>query len=92
MKVFKMKSSLIKKSKGQHITFSIVFIIFCIYALLLLYPLFWGLMSSLKTHDDFIMDRFGLPKSLLFSNYITAFKKFKVGDWNLFGMIFNSLW
>lgn len=86
------KSNLVKMSKGQQITFSIVFVIFTIYAIMLLYPLFWGFMASLKTHDEFIMDRFGMPTTFLFSNYITAFREFKIGDSNLFGMIFNSLW
>jgi len=84
------KSNLVKMSKGQQITFSIVFVIFTIYAIMLLYPLFWGILASLKTHDEFIMDRFGMPTTFLFSNYITAFREFKIGDSNLFGMIFKA--
>lgn len=81
-----------KKTKGEIILYTIVFIIFSIYAISLIFPFIWTFLSSLKTDDEFYESAFALPKQWLFKNYITAFSEFKIGNTTMIGMIFNSLW
>lgn len=50
-------------------------IILVVYSATLIYAIFWGLVTSLKSRTDFAMNLFGFPKKLMFSNYITAFNK-----------------
>ena len=50
------------------------------------YPLFWLLMSSLKTQDEFVAGQpFALPRTLEWANYVTA-----IVDANFFHYVLNS--
>lgn len=83
MKLFKNKkenvSILNRKTKGEKIVYSIFFILFVLYALSLLYPIFYLIVNSfqdgflygdLKTGD---LNPFALPEIWHFENYINAF-------------------
>lgn len=77
---------------AQKIVFTIVFIFFSVYAVSIIFPFFWAILSSLKTDDEYYEKVFALPKDWLFSNYAKAFSEFKIGNATMLGMIFNSLW
>ena len=51
------------------------FLILCLLAFLIIYPLCWILMSSFKDYQGIYGDVWGLPKKLLWSNYVTAWNK-----------------
>ncbi len=51
---------------------TIGFILILIDCFLLLYGLFWGLMTSLKSINNFAEDMFGLPRQYKWENYQTA--------------------
>jgi multiple sugar transport system permease protein len=70
----------------------IIFIIFSIYALSMVYAIFWTLMNSLKGPVEYILGPNKWPEKLLFHNYVEAFKLLKVDDIGFFGMFFNSIW
>ncbi len=53
-----------------------------VYSLCLLLPLFYGLMFSLKTNDDYTNHPIGFPNPLYFQNYIKAFEGFFVTIYN----------
>ena len=76
----------------QKIVFTLVFIFFSLYAISIIFPFVWAFLGSLKTDDEYYEVVFAWPKEWLFSNYIKAFKEFKVGRTAMPGMIFNSLW
>ena len=52
-----------------------VSIIFGIYALSLVIPLLWGVMTSLQGRVENMTDRTGVPDVLYFSNYSFLYKK-----------------
>ena len=64
-----------------------------------IYALYWGLITSLKSLNNFSTDFFGFPEKLMFSNYIVAFRRLYVtiesgaGSRNvMFGeLLWNSL-
>lgn len=70
----------------------IVFIIFVVYAVSMLYPFVWAVLSSLKGKLEYFQDSFGFPEKLRFSNYKKAFQVLNANGTNMFVMIFNSLW
>jgi N-acetylglucosamine transport system permease protein len=47
----------------------------------MLYPLFWNIMSSLKTNEEILMSQTALPKTPAWDNYIRAFEKANVGSY-----------
>ena len=88
----KQKSNIFKKTTGQKIVFAIVFVLFALYAITLIYPFIWAFLSSLKTHTEFIMNRFSFPKNWIFRNYVDAFVQLQVNGNNMIVMLLNSLW
>ncbi len=53
----------------------IIWGILVVMALIVIVPLFWMLLSSLKVNQQFLADPFGLPTTLFWKNYVDA--------WNL---------
>lgn len=83
---------LFNKSRREKIVFTVVEIIFALYAIVLVYPFVWAFLSSLKSNTEYFYNMFSLPKEWLFSNYITAFELLEYEGTNFVGMIFNSIW
>ena len=87
-----------RKGKGNQSTsffvFKIViFILFTIYAITLIYPVIWGFLASLKSHYELMnLNRNGLPKEWLFSNYIDAFVSISENQTSVLTMFWNSIW
>lgn len=104
MKVFKNKmkksvesSILYQRSKGEKVLYAIIFLIFLLYALSLLVPLFWLLINSLQDRTIYELNQmygkaFALPTSLHWDNYVYAFTQLSYNDSNIFVMFFNSIW
>lgn len=79
----------------------ISFTILLLYALSLLVPMLWSLMTSFKTNDDFTYYPLSFPSVFKWENYLTVFEYFyapskqAVGEPILVGvdvMLLNSLW
>lgn len=68
------------------------FIVFGVYTLLLLGPIFWTFLNSLKDRMEYLENVVALPKHWLFSNYVKAFQVLEAGGKNVFVMLFNSVW
>lgn len=85
-----MKTKVKKKDPYRKVAI-LVSIIFGIYALSLLFPFIWGILTSLKTGQEYFTGVL-LPHTPQFGNYVKAFTVLSVGDNNLFIMILNSLW
>ena len=86
------KKKVVKRSTSGKIIFAAVFIFFLVYAFLLIYPVVWGLISSLKTPDDYLDNRFGLPTEWVFRNYPDAIKLIEGEDMTFLQMAWNSVW
>lgn len=80
------------KISGDKILFGVVFTFFAIYAFLLIYPLVWGFLSSLKERFEYRRQPFALPKYWLWENYPKALDKITDGGFTFLGMFWNSLW
>lgn len=74
---------------GKSTLYSIVFIIFVIYALLLIIPFAWILINSFKDPIDFGRNKWSISFSAGFQNYIEAFN-YKVKNTSVLRMYLNS--
>lgn len=71
----------------------VVFIIFAVYCLSLLYPLFWALLAALKSNNEYmILNRNGFPITWTFENFVKAYDSMSATGTSMFAMIFNSIW
>lgn len=63
------------RSIGENIGIVFLFLMLCIGLVLVIYPLFWMIMSSLKSYNEIFKNVWALPSSPLFSNYVEAWNK-----------------
>lgn len=83
----------IKKAKQERIVFGVVFVLFVVYALLLLYPFFFAFVASLKNGSrDFLNNMVSFPVHPKVSNYVSAIQELVVGESSFLKMTFNSIW
>lgn len=61
-----------KAGPGKSILFTVVFLIFALYALTILIPFFWMIFNSFKPFDVFGLDKWSLDFSAGFTNYADA--------------------
>lgn len=89
------------KTRNVSVFAIISFIFLFAYAVSLIFPILWSLMTSFKGNIDYLMDGFGWPKKFHFENYKTIFNYFKApaemsnGLTKKVGigvMLVNSLW
>lgn len=89
------------RSVAGRIIYTAVFMFFALYAISLIYPLLWGIVSSIKTPNAYYASDFmkfwrensdDLSKVFAFDNYIRAFKEISDGEISFLGMFWNSLW
>lgn len=71
----------------------IVFVLFIIYAFSLIYPIYYGFITSLKTQSEYrTFNTNGLPQDWLFTNYSDAFTEMSKSGYSVLTMFVNSLW
>lgn len=66
---------------------AIIYILLVVYAAIVIYPMFWTVMSSFKTTAEFYKDVWALPEAMHWENFKNAWTRAKLG-WN----ILNSVW
>ncbi len=81
-----------RRGISEKATFAIAFVIFTIYAFIMIYMILWVTMSSFKTNREFYRDPFALPAVWQFKNYLSAFEELRFNGVNFIGMTFNSIW
>lgn len=59
---------------SETLTRTIIFLILTVFAVSILYPLFWIFINSFRSNQELFLDTWGLPKKWLWSNYIKAWK------------------
>lgn len=70
--MFQKKQNKIKASTASVITTWILRIFLVIWAIVIIFPLFWMIYTSAKERSEFIADRFALPKDIWLVNYQLA--------------------
>lgn len=81
-----------RKSPAEKIIYTIIFVLFSLFALSYLAIFAWGILASLKTQTEAIMDPFGFPAKPQWKNYSEVFTQFVVKDADFFEMTFNSIY
>ncbi|MFO7815217.1 MAG: carbohydrate ABC transporter permease [Halanaerobiales bacterium] len=64
-----------KTTKLRFLQKTIIFILLIILAILVLYPMYWVIISSLKTNNEFLSSPLSFPTKLKFDNYINAWQQ-----------------
>lgn len=59
----------------QHVFNGLARALMLLFTLIVLYPVFWNIISSFKTSTEFLEDPFALPASLEWDNYARALSK-----------------
>lgn len=77
-----------KSFRKKHILIRCLLIL---YAVVVIFPLAWTAMTSLKTNQEFFMDPWGLPSTLQWGNYVTAWVEVKVSDYFFNSVIVTAL-
>lgn len=81
-----------KKSIMERVVLWVMFAIFIVYALSLLYPIFWALINSFKTGREFDENQFSLPTTWTIKNYVEAFNASASTKTSIVESIWNSIW
>ena len=76
----------------HRIALVIVFIILCLYAFSLIYPILWVFVQSFRTHRDFILNPMGISMAdLNLDSYLNVFTVYEINSTNVFGMFGNTV-
>lgn len=69
--------------KGRKINFLYIIlrILLLVYAVIVIYPLIWSILMSLKPNKEFFDNIWGLPNKWAFENYARAWTTAKVGNY-----------
>ena len=67
-----------KRNPIRNIMFILIFVLLTVYAISLIFTMFWTVYSSLKTSRDFLFYPFNLPKEYRFQNYAEIMKSMRV--------------
>ena len=87
-----MFKSLKRKTPAEAILYCFVSLIFALVAASYVYILVWTLISSLKTHQEIVLNPFSLPMEWRWSNYLDLVELFEVNGNGFWDMLFNSVW
>lgn len=90
----KAKRGLLEKRRTiwERLIFSVFFVVLLIWSAIVLYMLFWALMSAFKANMDYVNEPLALPKVLHFENFGIAMSKLHHNGVEFWGMLYNSLW
>ncbi len=75
-----------KTSLSTKVSKNMILLGLLLFAFVILYPLFWMVVSSLKSYDEIYNNVWGLPSVWHFENYATAWSM------GISGYFINSLW
>lgn len=81
-----------RRSKSQRIVFSVFWVFLVLIAVSYIFIAIWALFSGLKTHDDIILNPFGLKEGLHLNHYIEVFSLLRVAKTDFIGMCINSVY
>lgn len=82
-----------KRSGGEKVLFSVVFILFLALALSYIFAFVWIISGSLKDSFEFAIGSvFDIPKQLKWENYYQAITTLEVNGTGFLGMWWNTLW
>ncbi|MBE0697191.1 MAG: carbohydrate ABC transporter permease [Anaerolineaceae bacterium] len=63
------------------ITKIITYLVLSIWAVMVIFPMIWSIMTSFKTDQEIFFSPWALPKALMFENFARAWIKARMGDY-----------
>lgn len=81
-----------RKSPAEIALHCLVSLIFLIVALSYLYILVWAVLATVRTHNEIVMNPFGMPETWHWEHFIEVFTKLETNGVGFFGMFGNSVW
>ena len=82
-----------KRTRGEKVLYSVVFVIMMLQCISLILPILWLFVSSFKEAYEYVLgNRFAFPAKWEFDNYLLAFTQLNLGKATFGTMIFNSVW
>ncbi|UOQ83724.1 carbohydrate ABC transporter permease [Gracilibacillus salinarum] len=72
--------------KKKRVKRGTIYLVLILFTIVNAYPIFWMIMNSFKTGQEFSFDPFGLPNEWVFVNYVEAWVTANIGSY-----FFNSL-
>ncbi|MBK9712197.1 MAG: carbohydrate ABC transporter permease [Kouleothrix sp.] len=66
---------------------TLIFIILSIWALIVIFPMLWALMTSLKTDQEIFFSPWALPARPVFDNFVRAWTTARIGEYFINTMI-----
>lgn len=88
----RLPESLRRKSAGEIALYLFVSFIFFLVAASYVYILVWAFIAGAKTHNEVVLNPFGLPEKWLFGHYLEVFSTLEVNGFGFWGMTFNSIY
>ena len=80
------------RDKSQNIIFGVYFVLFLFFSVFSIYPMFWCVINSMKTLEEYFEGSLALPNRFTLVNYANVFKVFEIAGQNYWVMLFNSFW
>ena len=65
---------------GELIGKIVTYLILSFWAVLVIFPMLWSIMTSFKTDAEIFFSPWALPKMLMFENFARAWVKARIGD------------
>ena len=84
----KIGADMKKRSNTERTAIIIFFIIFVLYALIMLFPILWCVNNSFKSQKEFMFDTWSFPKKFTAENWKKVFG-IKIDETTVAGMFFN---
>ena len=81
-----------KETKEVKITIIVFTLLYIAYAIINLFPIYWSIINTFKTAEEFFANNLSLPKSLYFDNYARVFTDFRTRQYTYVDMLYNSVW
>ena len=90
----KSKRDLLDKRRTiwERLFFGVLFSILLIWALIVVYMLFWAFMCSLKSNLEYVNEPLTIPLQLHFENFQIAMDKLVLNNIGFLGMLWHSTW
>ena len=80
-----------KNSSGELVYKTFVYLVLGLLAVLILVPVAWVFMASIKENAEFYTNPWNLPKGFYFQNFVEAWKTAKMGEYMLNSVIVTGV-
>ena len=88
----RIKNHFTRRDASHNVVFCIYFVLFLAFAFMSLYPIFWCLINSMKSMEEYYAGSLALPQTFTLKNFAEVFVSFELAGQKFWRMLFNSFW